>query len=259
MPRPRNISPDELRVSTKFRIQIVKWKEHNPELAKVKGRLDFVKLKAARTTDTLNEENLEVRGLFLDMLRHSAGGRRPGYIVDGSNEPMSLSRLCRIMNVPLVKIIEPLKRLMVTDRIKVQVESSSAPETAPETAEKPLVEPKKPEPDKIGKQQAARVFWLAWNEIHLKSYHRAYDKNNWDEANLLKSLTPDNLERMIAYAFYFHQHEPSVGINKGRAPSLNNFLKLVSEYSSILRGQRWEMSQKFSQKFLQRNLSSKKI
>jgi len=260
MGRPKNITTDELTMKTRFRIRIVKWKEHNPDIGKMKGRLDFLKLKAARTTDTINEEPLDVRGLFFDMLRHSAGGRRAGYLVDGANEPLTLTRLCKIMNVKLESIIPPLKRLMETDRIQLQIDSQdySAEETETEEAEDPKENPA----EKIRKYQAARMFWMAWQELHFKSYEREYDKSQWDDNNILKALTPESLERFIAYAFYFHQYDNEIGIatpenNKLKPPCIDNYLKKVSSYSSTLRGDKWQKCLKFSQKFLQTNQSLK--
>jgi len=256
MARPRSISPDELSVLTKFRIQIVKWNDYQEfgEGKRFKGKQEWLKLAAARTTDTINEERLDVRGLFFDMLRHSAAGRRAGYLVDGNNEPLTLQRLCRIMFVKLEDLIPPFKRLMETDRIKVLVDSQSS-----STEE----DQDQVEHEKIRKYQVSRIFWMAWHELHSKSYGREYDKSQWDDMNLLKTLTPENLERMIAYSFYFHQFDKSVGIPREsekesstlKPPSLDNFLKKVSEYSSRLRGEGWTKSQKWSTKFLMKNQS----
>jgi len=241
---------------TQFRVQIVTWDKYQIDAIgnKLKGK-DWLKLVAAGTTDTMHEEKLATRGLFFDMLRHSKGGRRPGYLVAGSNEPLTLSRLARYLWVSVEELLPPLKRLMITDRIKLLV----SPETD-EPEEKMQVESEPPS-EKILQHRAIKIFWLCWDELHIKSYNREYDKGQWDELNLLKVLTVEKLERFIAYAFHFHQSDEQIGIpkpeeektSKLKAPSIENFLKRVPDYSSRLRGQKWEMSQKFATENLKKH------
>ena len=273
MARPRAIRPEELTMLTEFRVKIVNWEKYQvgKDGKPVKGKQDWVKLKAASTTDTINEEKLEVRGLLFDMLRHSAGGRKPGYLVAGSGEPLTLSRLARFMFVKLEELLPPLKRLMVTDRLKLLVATSEGSDEEPEKTEPEKTEPEKTEPEKtepsekVKLYRACRVFWLAWEELISKSYGRQYDKTQWDETNLQKVLKPENLHRYIAYAFHFHQQDSKVGIpkleeketSKLKAPTLDNFLKRVSDYSSGLRGKEWAMSQKWSTGFLTKHQSQK--
>jgi len=262
MARPRAIKPEELDMQTQFKIQIVKWNDYQTDRdgKPIKTKQDWVKLQAAKTTDTINEEKLDVRGLFFDMLRHSAAGRKPGYLVAGSNEPLTLSRMARFLWVSVEELLPPLRRLMVTDRVRLLVATTEgSPEIDIDGS--PEQEPPQEEPsDKVKLYRAARVFWLAWEVLHSKSYSRQYDKTQWDERNLLEVLNPESLQRFIAYAFFFHQRDSEVGIpasdtQKLLAPTLGNFLKRVSLYSSRLRGKEWEMSQKWSTEFLKKHHS----
>jgi len=265
MARPRRIQPEELTMLTEFKIQIVKWTEYQKDRdgKPIETKQDWVKLQAARTTDTMNEEKLDVRGLFFDMLRHSAAGRQPGWLVAGSGEPLTVARLARYLWVQIEELLPPLKRLMVTDRVRLLVATSES-----SSKDQDDDEPSKPAPptetsEKVRMYRACRVFWLAWEELHFKSYGRQYDKSQWDEKNLMTTLNPDNLHRMIAYAFHFHQSDRNIGIPKLeeaetsslKPPTLDNFLKSVSGYSSRLRGQSWEMSQKWSTEFLKKHQS----
>jgi len=263
MARPRSIKPEELNMLTLFKVIIVKWKEHNPDITKMKGRVEFLKLKAARTTDTIDDEKFDVQGLFFAMLRHSAGGRSPGEIVAGSGEHLTLKQLARYLRKTVEELLPPLQQLMRTDRVKVVVKSSEGSQD-----EEPEEEPEEDQSrtsEKVNLYRACRVFFLAWEELHFKSYNRKYDKSQWDEKNLQQTLTPDKLTRFIAYAFHFHQQDGKVGIptleersaSKLKTPSLDNFLKRVADYSSTLRGEEWERSQNWSTEFLKKHQSPK--
>jgi hypothetical protein len=223
--------------------------------------VEFLKLKAARTTDTIDDEKFEVQGLFFAMLRHSAGGRSPGEIVAGSGEYLTLKQLAIYLRKNIEELLLPLKRLMVTGRIKLLVATAEgSDEEEPEEKQ----EPEKTEPtEKVKLYRACNAFWIAWNLLHSGSYGRPYDKTQWDDANLKKVLQPGNLHRLIGYAFYFHQVDKRVGIPKEenketsslKPPTLDNFLRAVSAYSSRLRGEEWERSQSWSTEFLTKNKS----
>ena len=262
MARPRAIKPEELTMLTQFKVLIVKFKEHQDAKTMAAGRMEFLKLKSARTTDTIDDEKFEVQGLFFAILRHSAGGRLPGKIVAGNDKSLTLGQLAKYLRKSVEELLPPLKRLMLTNRIRLLVATTENPDEEEEPEEDR--EPEKTEPsEKVKQYRACRMFWLAWEELHIKSYNRQYDKTQWDEVNLQKILKSDNLHRYIAYAFHFHQQDSRVGIpklkekstSKLKTPTVDNFLKRASDYSTELRGKEWTMSQKWSTEFLKKHQS----
>ena len=119
MARPRAIDVSELTLTTCFKVQICTWGNWCLDM---KGGM--LVLHAARTTDTIDDENFETQGLFFALLRHSAGGRQPGNIVAGDGKHLNLSQLARYMRKRIVELLPPLTSLMKAGRIKLLVHSS---------------------------------------------------------------------------------------------------------------------------------------
>jgi len=121
--QPRIIKSEELTQQMWFRIKIVKWKKYQTALKGEEsdsvGRT-YVRLRVATPSDTLllDRERIVVRGLFFELLRFSGGGRKPGYVVAGNDDPITISRLSEMLRVPTEDIFEPLKRLMDTKRVQ---------------------------------------------------------------------------------------------------------------------------------------------
>lgn len=119
MARPRAIDVSEITHTTYFKVQICAWNEW----CLPKGNAGFM-LSAARTTDTIDDEDFETQGLFFALLRHSAGGRQPGNIVAGDGKHLNLSQLARYMRKQVSGLLPPLTSLMKAGRIKLLVHSS---------------------------------------------------------------------------------------------------------------------------------------
>lgn len=120
MGAPRNLRPEELTEHHKkdlyFRVKVTKFKDYQGNFEHYK----FLKLIPVQPTDTLYlDESLAVEGLFFRLLRISGGGRHPGWVVRGDYQPTNLEQLADIIRRPIEEFLEPLKRLILTNRIKL--------------------------------------------------------------------------------------------------------------------------------------------
>lgn len=121
MGAPRNLKPEEITEERSkdlyFRLKISTFKDYQGEYETYK----FLKLIPINPTDTLYlDESLIVEGLFFRLLRISGNSRNPGWVIRGRNQATNLEQLSDILRRPVKEFLEPLKRLIVTNRIALK-------------------------------------------------------------------------------------------------------------------------------------------
>lgn len=133
----RKLKWEEVEQGKEFRLKIVKWSHYQEDLKG--GQFSFVKIAVLRPLDTMLQEPLNVRGLFWELLRAAGASRRPGWVVAGANEPLTLTTLAWFLRLDPEEIKKPLQRLYETGRVEfwtgVEQETSDNIHRHPESSE----------------------------------------------------------------------------------------------------------------------------